>query len=177
MKDYSNILLFVCLTLLFVSGVCIYQDHVISKQRELLEKIDTITKKDTVYKTFVYTDTIPKYITKTKVKTDTLYTNTGDTVKIDLKKKEYTNTLIQQEDTIKYHAYLTGRSLEDEDYPTLDSINIKTNTKVINTTTIIEKPIPAKKKLFSIRPEITPGYDIINKQWGITVGVGFGINF
>ena len=175
----DNLLLVACFVLFIISIVCIYQDRVIQKQQKLLEQVDTITKHDTIYQSYYFNDTIPQYIEKTKIKikTDTFYTNTGDTVKVDLKKKEYTNTLIQQEDTVKYHAYLTGRSLEDEDYPKLDSINIQTNRRVINTTTIIEKPIKQRKQIISIRPEITGGYDVINKQWGVVAGIGVGINF
>lgn len=175
----DNLLLVACFVLFIISIVCIYQDRVIQKQQKLLEQVDTITKHDTIYQSYYFNDTIPQYIEKTKIKikTDTFYTNTGDTVKVDLKKKEYTNTLIQEEDTVKYHAYLTGRSLEDEDYPKLDSINIQTNRRVINTTTIIEKPIKQRKQIISIRPEITGGYDVINKQWGVVAGIGVGINF
>ena len=174
----NNILLLTCIALFIISIVCIYQDRVIQKQQKLLEQVDTITKHDTIFQTYYFNDTIPQYIEKTKIKikTDTFYTNTGDTVKVDLKKKEYTNTLIQEEDTVKYHAYLTGRSLEDEDYPKLDSINIQTNRRIINTTTIIEKPIPTKKKLFYISPQAGIGYGIINKKFDTYVGVGIGIN-
>lgn len=174
----NNILLLTCIALLFVSVVAIYQDRVIQKQQKLLEQIDTIIKRDTIYKTFVFNDTVPQYIEKTKIKikTDTFYTNTGDTVKVDLKKKEYTNTLIQGEDTVSYNAYLTGRSLETEDYPKLDSINIQTNRRIINTTTIIEKPITYKKKLITTSPSVTAGYDPINKNWGVIVGISVNCN-
>ena len=173
----NKLLLFTLFTLFVVSLTCIYQDYVINKQRNLLEKVDTIIKKDTVYNTISITDTVPKYITKTKIKTDTLYTPNGDTIKVDLKKKEYSNQLINQNDTIQYHAFLTGRSLETEDYPTLDSINIKASHRIINTTTIIEKPIPTKKKLFCVSPQAGVGYGLINKKFDTYVGIGIGINF
>lgn len=46
-----------------------------------------------------------------------------------------------------------------------------------NTVTTIEKQKPQKRSIITIRPEVTGGYDIINKQWGIMVGIGVGINF
>lgn len=174
----DNLLLVACFVLFIISIVCIYQDRVIQKQQKLLEQVDTITKHDTIYQSYYFNDTIPQYIEKTKIKikTDTFYTNTGDTVKVDLKKKEYTNTLIQGQDTVSYNAYLTGRSLETEDYPTLDSIYIKASHRIINTTTIIEKPITYKKKLITTSPSVTAGYDPINKNWGVIVGISVNCN-
>lgn len=46
-----------------------------------------------------------------------------------------------------------------------------------NTVTTIEKIKPQKRSIITIRPEVTAGYDLVNKQWGIMVGVGAGINF
>ena len=172
----ETLLLIACLVILFNAGVSIYQQKVINKYKALLEQVDTIVKHDTLYQTLIFNDTITKVKEKKVIKTDTVFTPKGDTLKIDLKKKEYSNTLIQEQDTLQYHAFVTGRSFEDEDYPSLDSININYNKQVINTTTIIEKPIEHKKKLkFILTPTITSGYDPINKQWGAMVGIGIGL--
>ena len=45
-----------------------------------------------------------------------------------------------------------------------------------NTVTTIEKVKPQKRSIISIRPEITTGYDLVNKQCGIVVGIGVGVN-
>ncbi len=62
--------------------------------------------------------------------------------------------------------------------PSLDSINIKLKHKQVNTytTVTIEKPIPYKQPLITTSPSITAGYDPINKQWGVMVGVSINFN-
>lgn len=172
----DKLLLIATLIMMFMAGTMIYQNKVLNKYKHQLEISDTIVKHDTIYHTLIFNDTITKVKEKKVIKTDTLYTNTGDSVKIDLKKKEYSNTLIQEQDTLQYHAFVTGRSLDDEDYPSLDSINFKVNHQIINTTTIIEKPIiPNRKLKFILTPTITGGYDPINRNWGVMVGVGIGL--
>ena len=77
-----------------------------------------------------------------------------------------------------YKASVTGRAYEDEPYPTLDSISFNLRHKYYqtNTFTTIEKITPQKQNLISITPSITGGYDVINKQWGIMVGVSVNLN-
>jgi len=172
----DKLLLVATLIMVFMAGVMFYQNRVMEKYKHQLELSDTIIKHDTIYQTLTFTDTITKVKKEKVYKTDTLYTNTGDSVKIDLKQKEYNNTIINDNDTLTYNAFVTGRSLDDEPYPTLDSINIKYNKQVINTTTIIEKPIIPKRKLkLILTPTITGGYDIYNHQWGAMVGIGIGV--
>lgn len=77
-----------------------------------------------------------------------------------------------------YKASVTGRAYDDEPYPTLDSISFKYSHKIINNNTIttIEKITPYQQKLITTSPSITAGYDPINKQWGIMVGVSVNFN-
>lgn len=65
-----------------------------------------------------------------------------------------------------------------EDYPRMDSISFLIKHKYYQTTNTItvEKVKPQKRSIISIQPQVTGGYDIINKNWGITVGIGVGIN-
>lgn len=81
-------------------------------------------------------------------------------------------------DTVNYKAYLTGRSYEHEDLPIMDSIRFHINHRYYqtNTTTIIDKPVVYKQKLITTSPSITAGYDPINKQWGVMVGVSLNFN-
>lgn len=157
-----------------MAGVMFYQNRVMEKYKNLLEQIDTITKTDTLYKTIIFTDSIPKYIKKTVIKTDTVFSQKGDTLKVELKKKEVSNTLIQNQDTLQYNLWMTGRSYEEEDYPSVDSINFKVNHQIINTTTIIEKPIEHKKSRWNVTVGVGTGYGVINKQADIYLGVTFG---
>jgi len=78
---------------------------------------------------------------------------------------------------VRYNAYLSGRSYEQEEYPTLDSIKLSLSHKYYqtNTTTVIEKVKPQKGLKVGLTPSITVGYDPFNKQWGAMVGVGLSI--
>ena len=66
--------------------------------------------------------------------------------------------------------------MNDNDYPQLDSIEFKLRYKQINTNTVIEKPIVYKHKLITTSPSISVGYDVVNKQWGLMVGVSVNFN-
>ena len=86
------------------------------------------------------------------------------------------NQLISDNDTVNYQAFITGRSYEEEDYPQLDSIIIDFKKQTINKTVVIEKPVVTKKKLITTSPSVTAGYDPINRQWGVMVGVSVNFN-
>ncbi len=60
----------------------------------------------------------------------------------------------------------------------MDSIRFQINHRYYQTTTttIIEKPVIYKQKLITTSPSITAGYDPINKQWGVMVGVSLNFN-
>ena len=62
--------------------------------------------------------------------------------------------------------------------PRLTDFKAHYSHKVINNNTIttIEKVKPQKRSIISIRPEVTAGYDLVNKQWGIVAGIGVGVN-
>lgn len=66
--------------------------------------------------------------------------------------------------------------MNENNYPTLDSIKFKFKYKEINTNTVIEKPTIYKRPLITTSPSITAGYDPINKQWGVMVGVSINFN-
>ena len=84
------------------------------------------------------------------------------------------NQLINEQDTVNYQAFISGRSYEEEDYPKLDSIIIDYNKQIINTTTIIEKPIEHKKSRWNVTVGVGTGYGVINKQADIYLGLTFG---
>lgn len=160
------------------------QKQEIKRLETLLEASDTtqITTVDTIYFEKVIKDTVPKETTVTIFLRDTLYQKEGDSVSatpvfVTMKKKSYSNELIQDEDTISYSADVTGWSRNDDEYPRLDSLNFTIRHRYYNTNTntIINKPRNKTLKPF-ITPVVTAGYDPINKQWGAMVGIGIGLN-
>lgn len=140
-------------------------------------KVDTVLISDTLTSVDTFTiykeKSIPKKVYITKV--DTLYTKEGKDTILKTENNIFKDTLCAGKDSILLESYITGLNVS------LDSTKAelrKHNTTIINTvevTKYIEKP----KKLFDrihIQPQVTGGYDIINKQWGITAGIGVGIN-
>lgn len=92
----NNVLLIVAtVIMMFMGAVMFYQNKTMNKMRDLLEKVDTTTTMvvDTLFLEKTYTDTVPKYITQTIFKTDTVYKKEGDSISatpllITLKKKK-----------------------------------------------------------------------------------------
>ena len=95
-KSNNNVLLVVAAIILtLMMGVMFYQNNVMTKMRDLLEKVDTTTTMtvDTLFLEKTYTDTVPQYITQTIFKTDTVFKKEGDSISatpmlITLKKKK-----------------------------------------------------------------------------------------
>lgn len=175
MKD-GKLLIIAVVLMLAMMFVMTYQNKMLNDYKHQLELVDTTKIHDTIYQTITLTDSVPKYIKKTITKTDTIYSITGDTLNVNLITKDYSNTFINDNDTITYNATITGRNYEGEQYPILDSISFKYNKQIINTTTIIEKPIQYNKKWkLIVTPTISTGYDPINKQFGTLIGIGVGI--
>lgn len=138
---------------------------------------DTIikTKTDTLWKntTIIEKEFVPKYITK--IKTDTLFKENGDTVQLITESKRFDKSIVSDKDTADIQIYTSGIKTS------LDSLKMrfKTHREVITNTVEITKYVEKKKTFwdrFHIQPQVTGGYDIINKQWGITAGIGIGID-
>lgn len=174
----SNVLIFVSLVICFIILGFFYLDRSgYFKPRNEVVKTDTVfkTKTDTLWKDTLITETklIPKYIVKTK--TDTLIKTNGDTVQLVTESKRFDKRLISDKDTADLQVYTSGIETS------LDSLKmrLKTHKEVITNTVEITKYVEKKKTFwnrFHIQPQVTGGYDIINKQWGITAGVGVGID-
>ena len=178
----SSILLLVCTLVMATMLVLLYaQEKKLYDYKKLVSSIDytTIVTTDTVYKTKTYTDTVPKYITRWKTKTDTLFKE-NDTIPhlVQLKGKTYSNTVTDDNDTITYHAHISGYDVDGQEYPRLDSIgftlkrfNIHTNT---TSTQVVN--VPKKRQFITTSPSVTFGYDPFNKQWGAMVGLSLNFN-
>lgn len=134
-----------------------------------IERVDTLWRTDT----FKIKELVPKEVIK--VKTDTVFSKDGDTIQLVTENKLYQDTLICDKDTAELQIFTSGIKSN------VDSINlnlrkseiIKTNT--VEITKYIEKPKTFWDRIH-IQPQVTSGYDLINKQWGITAGIGVGID-
>ena len=176
----SSILLLVCTLVMATMLVLLYaQEKKLYDYKKLVSSIDytTIVTTDTVYKTKTYTDTVPKYITRWKTKTDTLFKE-NDTILhlVELKGKTYSKTFTDDNDTITYHAHVSGYDVDGQEYPRLDSIGFTLRRFMTQTNTIQVVKVPQKQKLLTTSPSITVGYDPFNKQWGAMVGLSLNFN-
>ena len=132
---------------------------------------DTITTVDTL--TLFKDKPIPKKVYITKV--DTFYTKEGNYTVFITENKIYQDTLCNKKDSIILQSYISGQNVQ------LDSIKAdwRKSETIITNTVEVTKYIERPKKLWNrihLQPQVTGGYDIINKQWGVTAGIGVGID-
>ena len=178
MKLTNNTLLYVATILVAVCLVVMhYQYKTIQDFKNIIEQTDTSAtiKRDTIWRDTLITETqfVPKYIKE--LKRDTVYTKDGDTLELARESKRFDKRLTIDKDTADIEIYTSGIETS------LDSLKmaLKTHTDVVTNTTTITKYIEKPKtfwKRFHIQPQVTGGYDIINKQFGITAGIGVGFD-
>ena len=178
----SSILLLVCTIVMATMLVLLYvQEKKLYDYKKLVSSIDytTIVTTDTIYETKTLTDTVPKYITRWKTKRDTLFKE-NDTIPhvVQLKGKTYSNTVTDDNDTITYHAHISGYDVDGQEYPRLDSIGFSLRRFVTQTNTTSTQVVKAqqKRQFITTSPSITLGYDPFNKQWGAMVGLSVNFN-
>ena len=179
----SSILLLVCTIVMATMLILLYaQEKKLYDYKKLVSSIDyntTIVTTDTIYETKTLTDTVPKYITKWKTKTDTLFKQ-NDSIPhiVELKGKTYSNTITDSNDTIEYKAHISGYDVDSQEYPRLDSIefNLRRFIKQTNTTSTQVVNVPKKRQFITTSPSVTVGYDPFNKQWGAMVGLSVNFN-
>lgn len=177
----QNLWLALAVTVLcsFFIIIATVQSNQIERLKDIINHQDTTTTilHDTVYHTQIITDTVPKLKVVRVYNTDTLYKDTVPHI-LTLNAKTFQNTLHQDGDTISYQAHITGYDMDDNDYPTLDSIEIQTNKRIITTTEtiIIEKKVPQKANSLVITPSVGYGYGLINKQTDVYLGITLGWN-
>ena len=178
MKLTNNTLLCVATILVAVCLVVMhYQNKTIQYFKNLIEQTDTSAtiKRDTIWNSITITETkfVPKYIKE--LKRDTVYTKDGNTLELARESKRFDKRLTIDKDTADIEIYTSGIETS------LDSLKLalKTHTDVVTNTATITKYIEKPKtfwKRFHIQPQVTGGYDIINKQFGITAGIGVGFD-
>lgn len=179
MNESNNILIKILLFIILIFIII----YLLNYNNYIKDIFDNINKSDTVrierVDTLWHTDTfkikelVPKEVIK--VKTDTVFSKDGDTIQLVTENKLYQDTLICDKDTAELQIFTSGIKSN------VDSINlnlrkseiIKTNT--VEITKYIEKPKTFWDRIH-IQPQVTSGYDLINKQWGITAGIGVGID-
>lgn len=176
----SSILLLVCTLVMATMLILLYaQEKKLYDYKQLVSSIDypTIVTTDTIYETKTYRDTVPKYITRWKTKTDTLFKE-NDTIPhlVELKGKTYSKTITDDNDTITYHAHVSGYDVDSQEYPRLDSIGFSLKRFMIQTNTTQVVKVPQKRQFITTSPSITLGYDPFNKQWGAMVGLSVNFN-
>lgn len=137
------------------------------------EHIETDTIYMTKTDTFKVDSIIPKYIVKTKTIRDTLRTTDSIPVEVNIpiETAYYDSTLIKGNDTIQFKAHISGYK------PRLDSLWI--STKVREKETITTHYVTKNKRFidrFHLQPQVTSGYDVVNRKWGLMVGVGIGFD-
>ena len=178
----SSILLLVCTLVMATMLILLYaQEKKLHDYKQLVSSIEcnTIVVTDTIYETKTYRDTVPKYITRWKTKRDTLFKENDSTPHIvELKGKTYSKTFTDSNDTITYHAHVSGYDVDNQEYPRLDSIgfSLRRFMTQTNTTTTQVVNVPKKRQFITTSPSITLGYDPLNKQWGAMVGLSVNFN-
>lgn len=175
-KMKNNILIYailVLISLLVLAGMvwCTYQYPI-----EVV-KTDTLvtTKTDTLWKdtTIVEKQLVPKIIEK--VKTDTVFSNAGDTIQLVTESKTYEKRLISDKDTADLKIYTTGINTS------LDSLKMKlrTHTEVVTNTVEVTKIVERKKTVWdkiSIGIQGGYGYAFKSKEFSPYVGIGLAVN-
>ena len=142
-----------------------------------IEKVDTVftTKTDTLWKytTIIEKQIVPKIIEK--VKTDTVFSENGDTIQLVTESKTYEKSIVSDKDTADLKIYTTGINTS------LDSLKmrLRTHTEVVTNTVEVTKYVEKKKTVWdkiSIGLQGGYGYGFQYKGFEPYVGVGVAVN-
>lgn len=173
----NDVLIDLCMVIIIILVFLFYVDGRFNVHEIINNKTDTVftTKVDTLWKDTVITERefVPKLVVKTKV--DTLFKENGDTVELVSESKRFDKSLVLGEDTADVQVYTFGIKTS------LDSLKmrLRTHHEVVTNTVEVTKYIEKRKRLIDrvhIQPQVTSGYDFVNKQWGVMCGIGVGID-
>lgn len=165
----NNVLIYVVLVILSLFMLC-GMIWVNSRLPRVIERVDTVEKVEFKWKDTIIEKT--KYIPKkvVMIKTDTI---TKDTI-LTTENKQYIDTIATNDgDSVVLKQWIHG--IEASLDSTSMMLKKKEVIKTIEITKYIEKPKTFLDRIH-IQPQITSGYDLVNHQWGITAGIGFGID-
>jgi hypothetical protein len=151
-----------------VIGIFLY----VTKKPEIIET--TTIKTDTLYVKNTVRDTLTQVKYQSIIRHDTLlvdniiYKNDTTYIQLPIEHKHYNNTLVEQNDTIVYDAYISGYKAH------LDSIAINYNKAHIVTTITHQK---IKRWTYGV--QAGAGYGLINGKPDVFVGIGvqYNLNF
>lgn len=170
MRNNTFIVLMLCVLVSLLALMVVHRCT--EKPSEGLETTDTVfsERTDTLWRT----DTLKlvKFSVKDRValKVDTVIKD-GEIVELKTEQVKYQDTIQTIEDTVIVQSYISGIN------PHLDSLNLTLKKRELHTIQTVEVTnTKYKKKLFNIQPQATFGYDALNKNWGLVIGVGVGIN-
>ncbi len=179
-KMKNNKIIYIAIILSIISILIYYininHEYILNKYFNI-NKVDTVLISDTIRHVDTLTifkqNPTPKTIILTKI--DTFYTKEGSDTILKTENKVYHDSLCVQNDTAIVTNYISGINAN------LDStkVQLRVTKETITNTVEITKYIERKKKFwdrFHIQPQVTGGYDVINKQWGVTAGIGVGID-
>lgn len=168
MNDRFNKVLFI---FLFIIGFLIFFKDCRGRTEVIeIEKTDTLTVTDTIFKTDTFLIEKPIPVKEEIIKIDTFYDIHNVPVYLATETKEYNDTLCNQNDSIILKNYISGVNAS------LDSMKVDWRKQEITNTITVTKFVKDKKKL-CYGPSITTGYDLVNKQWGIMAGVSLIYRF
>lgn len=165
----NNTLLIVALLLSIIANFAIYH----FRTPPNINKVDTIFHTDTIYEDTVLTlikeKPVLKIVKETKI--DTFYTKDGKDTLLKTENKQYQDTFTCAKDSIIIQSFTSGINSK------LDStkVNWKRQETIVTNTVEITKYIK-DKKLLHIGPTVSAGYDPINKQFGMMVGIGVNLD-
>lgn len=134
-------------------------------------RVDTVTLSDTLYLHDTLTVDNPVPYLVEKVKTDTVFTQAGDTIQLVTETKKYEENIIQDQDTAVVKAQITGINAE------IDTISVMFNRREVINTIEITKYIEKKRKFLDrwhFCPNMGVGYGIFNRKPDVYIGIGVG---
>lgn len=165
----NTTLLIVALLLSIIANFAVYH----FRTPPNINKVDTIFHTDTIYEDTVLTlikeKPVLKIVKETKI--DTFYTKDGKDTLLKTENKQYQDTFTCAKDSIIIQNFISGINSK------LDStkVNWKRQETIVTNTVEITKYIK-DKKLLHIGPTVSAGYDPINKQFGMMVGIGVNLD-
>lgn len=173
MKKLDKILVFIIVIVLIFSMTIGVLHYFHSTPSVVSTDTVTVTKIDTLWRDTVLRDTVfkPKYVKI--LKRDTVYSSQGDTIELVKRQETYQKSFTSAKDTAEVEIYVSGIETS------LDSLNLrlKTHSEVVTNTVEVTKYMEKPKKMFTVQPQATFGYDPLRKEWGVLIGLGVGFNW
>ena len=170
MKNNNIIWISALIAVLFLGLIWADSRGFFTKGGQVIET-DTVMVSDTLYLRDTVTVSHPVPYVVTKVKTDTVFTQAGDTLQLVTEIKKYEENIIQDHDTATVKTQITGINAQ------LDTISVVFNRRTVTNTVEITKYIEKKRKFldrFHFAPNVSAGYGIFTRKPDIYVGIGVG---